>query len=147
MSGNISTTQKGPCPSHFCERQRPHFALNFQKIFVQVFLTNCIFLYIQSSGFFFTFRLSPSAHPAAPVLLFLHQIPDVMRLNLFQFRDLLPFQKVHQKPCRSPVVALGALGQMAAFTIIQKFVAEIFQTHKKHPFSHGKTTKERVQKS
>ena len=83
----------------------------------------------------------------AHVLLFLHQIPDVMWLDLLQFSDVLRFQKVHQKSCRCPVVAQGAFGKMTAFAVIDKFITEIFQTHKKHPFSHGRTTKERVQKS
>lgn len=30
-----------------------------------------------------------------------------------------------------------AFSQMAAFTVIDKLITEIFQTHKKHPFLHG----------
>lgn len=64
------------------------------------------------------------------VLLLLHQIPDVVWLDLLQFSDVLRFQKVHQKSCRCPVVAQGAFGKMAAFAVVQKFIAEILQTHK-----------------
>ena len=43
-----------------------------------------------------------------------------------------------QKPGRSLIIAQRAFSQMAAFTVIDKFIAEIFQTHKKkHPFLHG----------
>lgn len=37
-----------------------------------------------------------------------------------------------------------SFSQMAAFTVVDKFIAEIFQTHKKTPFPSWRTTKERV---
>ena len=78
---------------------------------------------------------------AAHVLLFLHQIPDVMWLDILQFSDVLRFQKVHQKSCRCPVVAQGAFCQVPAFAVVQKFIAEILQTHKKTPFLSWKNHK------
>ena len=74
---------------------------------------------------------------AARVLLLPHQVPDVAGSDVFQLGDLFQFQIFQQKPSRSLIIAHRAFGQMAAFTVIDKFIAEIFQTHKKHPFLYG----------
>ena len=75
---------------------------------------------------------------AARVLLLLHQVPDVAGTDVFQLSDLLQLQIFQQKTGRSLIIAQGAFSQMAAFTVIDKFIAEVFQTHKKkHPFLHG----------
>ena len=71
------------------------------------------------------------------VLLLLHQVPDVAGTDVFQLSDLLQLQIFQQKPGRSLIIAHRAFSQMAAFTVVDKFIAEIFQTHKKHPFLHG----------
>ena len=73
----------------------------------------------------------------ACILLFLHQVPKVPWAHIFQFRDLLPFQKFQQEPGRCPIIPQRPLCQVAAFTVIQKFVPELFQTHKKNtlPFA------------
>ena len=80
----------------------------------------------------------------ARVLLLLHQVPDVAGADVFQLSDLLQLQIFQQKTGRSLIIAQGAFSQMAAFTIVDKFIAEIFQTHKKTPFPSWRTTKERV---
>jgi hypothetical protein len=81
---------------------------------------------------------------AARVLLLLHQVPDVAGTDVFQLSDLLQLQIFQQKKCRSLIIAQRAFSQMAAFTIVDKFITEIFQTHKKTPFPSWRTTKERV---
>ena len=81
---------------------------------------------------------------ATRVLLLLHQVPDVARTDVFQLSDLLQLQIFQQKTGRSLIIAQGAFSQMAAFTVVDKFIAEIFQTHKKTPFPSWRTTKERV---
>ena len=78
---------------------------------------------------------------AARVLFLLHQVPDVAGTDVFQLSDLLQLQIFQQKTGRSLIIAQGAFSQMAAFTIVDKFIAEIFQTHKKHPFLHGRPQK------
>ena len=81
---------------------------------------------------------------AARVLFLLHQIPDVAGTDVIQLGDLLQLQIFQQKPGRSLIIAQGAFSQIAAFTVVDKFIAEIFQTHKKTPFPSWRTTKERV---
>ena len=81
---------------------------------------------------------------AARVLLLLHQVTDVTGTDVFQLGDLLQLQIFQQKPCRSLIIAQGSFSQMAAFTVVDKFITEIFQTHKKTPFPSWRTTKERV---
>lgn len=81
---------------------------------------------------------------AARVLLLLHQVPDVAGTDVFQLSDLLQLQIFQQKTGRSLIIAQRAFSQMAAFTVVDKFIAEIFQTHKKTPFPSWRTTKERV---
>ena len=80
----------------------------------------------------------------ACILLFLHQVPKVPWAHILQFCDLLPFQKFQQEPGRCPIIPQRPLCQVAAFTVIQKFVPKLFQTHKKTPFPSWQTTKERV---
>ena len=74
---------------------------------------------------------------AARVLLLLHQVPDVAGTDVFQLGDLLQLQIFQQKPGRSFIIAHRAFSQMAAFTVVDKFIAEVFQTHKKNtlPFA------------
>ena len=81
---------------------------------------------------------------AARVLLLLHQVPDVAGAYILQLSDLLQLQIFQQKTGRSLIIAQGAFSQMATFTIVDKFIAEIFQTHKKTPFPSWRATKERV---
>ena len=83
----------------------------------------------------------------ACILLFLHQVPKVPWAHIFQFRDLFPFQKFQQEPGRCPIIPQRPLCQVAAFTVIQKFVPKLLQTHKKTPFLLRRTTKRRAKNS
>ena len=83
----------------------------------------------------------------ACILLFLHQVPKVPWAHILQFCDLLPFQKFQQEPGRCPIIPQRPLCQVAAFTVIQKFVPKLFQTHKKTPFLLRRTTKRRAKNS
>ena len=55
--------------------------------------------------------------------------------DVFQLSDLLQLQIFQQKTGRSLIIAHRAFSQMAAFTVVDKFIAEIFQTHKKNTLS------------
>ena len=64
-----------------------------------------------------------------------------MVLAKIQLSDLLQLQIFQQKPGRCLIIAHRTFSQMAVFTIIQKFVAEIFQTHKKNTLPLTETRK------
>ena len=59
-------------------------------------------------------------------------------------KDMITFQKFKQEQGRCPIIPQRPLCQVAAFTVIQKFVPELFQTHKKTPFPLRRTTKRRA---
>ena len=145
FSSIIFLTQKAPCRSHFCERQRPSTTYDLIR-------SGEMGQRSHSTGSVSPFRFltTPGVPDAAFSCSIRRRTASMMySVTLFpSFWGRHPSERqeqlFQQKTGRSLIIAQRAFSQMAAFTVVDKFIAEIFQTHKKTPFPSWQTTKERV---
>ena len=154
FSSIIFLTQKDPCRSHFWERQRPSTTYDLIR-------SGEMGQRSHSTGSVSPFRFLTT--PGVPDAAFSCSIRRrtaswCIRSHFSLLFGLLPEpplcwgrhpserqeQLFQQKTGRSLIIAQRSFSQMAAFTVIDKFIAEILQTHKKTPFPSWRTTKERV---